>query len=67
MFVAEEIGDVLIVVVEIALKAKQDFVKTRRGRRLTESETQWDGTTDEQDDLETMACLAPFLHLSPNS
>jgi hypothetical protein len=66
VFVAEEIGNVLIVVVEIALKAKQDFGKTGRGRRLTESETQWDGKTDEQDDLETMACgLAPHLHLPP--
>jgi hypothetical protein len=31
MFIAEKIGNVLIVVVEIALKTKQDFVKTGRG------------------------------------
>jgi hypothetical protein len=54
--------------VEIALKTKQDFVETGRGRRLTESEMQWGCKKDEQDDLETMACgLVSFLHLSPNS
>jgi hypothetical protein len=37
MFVAEEIGNFLIVVVEITVKPKQDFVKSRRWRLLSEN------------------------------
>jgi len=65
MFVAEEIGNFLIVVVEITFKPKQDFVKTGRGRLLTEGEMQLEGKIDKQDDLERMTSgLAPFLHPS---
>ena len=68
MFAAEEIGNVLIVAVEIVLKTKQDFVKSgREWRRLTESEVKLGGKDDEQDELETVACgPTPLLHLSPD-